>query len=144
MTWSILLFISIIWRLQVHSCTFLCGPKQDKCVDTLVPLNLQLILITKTQNRMQRRASHAGFYVHFLQGAQKGLLLHYHPETVPLQTLQNSRPLQVSPRRFVFHHLAKCLSLIHRSRLVPAKQNTRDHARLTTANNKTRVFVILH
>ena len=55
MQWSILTFISIIWLLQYHSCTFLCGPKQNKCVGTLVPLNLQLILITKTQNRMQRR-----------------------------------------------------------------------------------------
>ena len=55
MQWCILPFISIIWLLQLHSCTFLCGPKQEKCVGTLVPLNLQLILITKTQNRMQRR-----------------------------------------------------------------------------------------
>ena len=55
MQWSILTFISIIWLLQLQLCTFLCGPKQDKCVSTLVPLNLQLILITKTQNRMQRR-----------------------------------------------------------------------------------------
>ena len=55
MQWSILTFISIIWLLQLHLCTSLCGPKQDKCVGTLVPLNLQLILITKTQNRMQRQ-----------------------------------------------------------------------------------------
>ena len=55
MQWSILRFISIVLVLQLHSCTFLCGPKQDKCVGTLVPLNLQLILITETKNRMQRR-----------------------------------------------------------------------------------------
>ena len=55
MQWIILPFISIIWLLQLHLCTFLCAPKQDKCVGRLVPPNLQLILITRTQNRMQRR-----------------------------------------------------------------------------------------
>ena len=54
MQWSILAFISILWLLQLHSCTFFHGPKKDKCVGTLVPLTLQLILITKMQNRMQR------------------------------------------------------------------------------------------
>ena len=55
MQWSIQPFISIIWLMSLHPCTFLCGPKQDKCVGTLLPLSLQCILIMKAQNRMQRR-----------------------------------------------------------------------------------------